>query len=158
MSLHHLARDHAIYNHALHRYLLARGRNAKEFAAMSAMPRKAAKYLLPFPHHLFDDPMNVGKRSAKRANHLLKTLAPLLLARKRLNFHEINGHEIVNSLKLALIEDFLNETADHCFILLWCHEILSFSAKFGNSVNLQSARRIHLEGLIVSMPASFGGQ
>jgi hypothetical protein len=103
LTLDHLVRHHAVDNHALYRYLLTRSRNAKEFAAMSATPRKAAKYLFPFTDHLFDDPMNVGKRSAKSANRLLKTLAPLLLARERVNFHEINGHEIVDSLKPALV-------------------------------------------------------
>jgi hypothetical protein len=53
--------------------------------------------------------MDVGKGGAKRANHLLKAFAPLLLARKRVDFHQINGHEIVNSLKPALIEDFLKK-------------------------------------------------
>ena len=72
--------------------------NAKEFAAMSAAPRKAAKYLVSFSHHLFDHPMNVAKCSAN-ADHLLKTFAPLLLPRKRVGFHEINGRKIVNSFK-----------------------------------------------------------
>jgi hypothetical protein len=46
------------------------------------MPPKAAKYLVPFPHHLLSHPMNVGKRSAQRGNHLFKTFAPLLLAKE----------------------------------------------------------------------------
>jgi hypothetical protein len=79
--------------------------------------------------------MDVGKGGAKRANHLLKAFAPLLLARKRVDFHEINGHEIVNSLKPALIEDFLKKAADHCFILRYCHRILFFSASFRFPVN-----------------------
>ena len=37
--------------------------------------------------------------------------------------------------KLALIDNVLKETADHCFILRCCHGILSFSATFGNSVD-----------------------
>jgi hypothetical protein len=37
-----------IDKHALHGYLLAGGWNTKEFAAMSAAPRKAAKYLVSF--------------------------------------------------------------------------------------------------------------
>ena len=37
--------------------------------------------------------------------------------------------------KLALIDNVLKETADHCFILRCCHWILSFSATFGNSVD-----------------------
>ena len=53
-------------------------------APSAAISREAAKYVLPFPHHLFDHPMNVGKRSTKRANHLLETFAPLPLARKLL--------------------------------------------------------------------------
>ena len=69
---------------------------------------------------------DVGKGSAKRANHLLETFAPLLLARKWVEFHEINGHEIVRSLKLTFIDDFLNKTGEHCFVLRCCHRILSF--------------------------------
>ena len=65
---------------------------------MSAMPGKAAKYLFPFSYHLLDYPMDVGKGGAKRANHLFKTFAPLLLARKGVEFHEINGHKIVRPL------------------------------------------------------------
>jgi len=42
--------------------------------------------------------MNVAKCSAN-ADHLLKTFAPLLLPRKRVDFHEINGRKIVNSFK-----------------------------------------------------------
>jgi hypothetical protein len=64
--VHHLARHDAIDNHTFHFYLPARARNAEEFSAMSATPRKAAKYLVPFSHHLLDHPMNIGKRSAKR--------------------------------------------------------------------------------------------
>jgi len=37
--------------------------------------------------------MDVGKGGAKRGNHLFKAFAPLLLARKRIEFHEINGDE-----------------------------------------------------------------
>jgi hypothetical protein len=53
--------------------------------------------------------MDVGKGSAKHANHLFKTFAPLLLARKRVEFHEINGHEIVHPPKLTLMDDFLTK-------------------------------------------------
>ena len=56
---------------------------------------KAAKYLFPFSYHLLDYLMDVGKGGAKRANHLFKTFAPLLLARKGVEFHEINGHKVV---------------------------------------------------------------
>ena len=41
------------------------------------------------------------------------------------DFHEINGHEIVNSFKATLIMDFLNKTADHCFILRCGHGIIA---------------------------------
>ena len=71
---------------ALQGYLSARARDAQEFAAMSSMPRKAAKYLIPFRHHLLDHPMDVRKRSAKRSNHLFEIFAPLLLARKWVEF------------------------------------------------------------------------
>lgn len=54
--------------------------------------------------------MNVGKGGAKRGKHLFKTFAPLLLARKREEFHEINGHQMVQTVKLTLIDDFLNKT------------------------------------------------
>jgi len=53
----------------------------KEFAAMSATPSKAAKHMVPFRHHLLYHPMDVGKGGAKRADHLFKTLAPLLPAK-----------------------------------------------------------------------------
>jgi hypothetical protein len=59
---------HAIDNHALYGYLFAGARNAEEFPAMSAMPRKAAKYLVSFPHHLLDHPMDVGKGGTKRTS------------------------------------------------------------------------------------------
>jgi hypothetical protein len=42
--------------------------NAEEFPGMSAMPRKAAKYLVFFPHHLLDHPMDVGKGGTKRTS------------------------------------------------------------------------------------------
>src|SRR5262245_45247807 len=74
---------------------------------MRAMPRKAAKYLFPFTHHLVDHPMDIGKRGAKRVNHLLKTFASLLLTRKRVDFYEINRHKIISSLKLTLVYDLL---------------------------------------------------
>jgi hypothetical protein len=38
LTVRHLARDHAIDHHALHRYVLAGGGNAKELAAMRAIP------------------------------------------------------------------------------------------------------------------------
>jgi hypothetical protein len=98
------------------------------------MPRKAAKYLFPFTHHLVNHPMDIGERSAKRVNHLLKTFASLLLARKRVDFYEINRHEIISSLKLTLVYDLLNKSADNRFVLFCCHKMLSFSANFGNSV------------------------
>ena len=59
--------------------------------------------------------MNARKRSAECANHLRKTLAPLLLARERIEFNKIKGHEIVHPIELALIEKVLNETADYRF-------------------------------------------
>src|SRR5208283_123562 len=124
--LRHLAGYHPIENHTLHGYLLACGRNAEEIASMSAMPRKAAKYLVSFPKHLLNHPMNVGKGGAKRVNHLFKAFAPLLLARKRIEFHKINRHEIVRSLKPTLIDDFLNKTGDHCFVLRCCHGLFAF--------------------------------
>jgi hypothetical protein len=93
-TLLHLAGHESIDN-ALHRLSGCPGRNAEEFAAMSAMAREAAKYLVAFPHHLLDHPMDVGKCGTKRANHLFKTFAPLLLARKRVELHEIKGHKIV---------------------------------------------------------------
>jgi hypothetical protein len=133
LTLRHLASDHAIDHHALNRYLLAGGRNAKELAAMGAMPRKAAKYLIPFTHHLFDHPMDIGKRSAKRVNHLLKTFAPLLLARKSVDFYEINRHKIVSSLNLTLVDDLLDKSTDNRFVLFCCNKMLSFSANFGNT-------------------------
>jgi len=118
-------RDHAIDHHA--RYVLAGGRNAKELAAMRAMPRKTAKYLFPFTHHLVNHPMDIGERSAKRLNHLLKTFASLLLARKRVDFYEINRHKIISSLKLTLVYNLLNKIADNRFVLFWCHKALLFS-------------------------------
>src|SRR5215469_15139951 len=117
LTLRHLACDHAIDHHALDRYVLAGSRNAKELAAMRAMPRKTAKYLFPFTHHLVNHPMDIGERSAKRLNHLLKTFASLLLARKRVDFYEINRHKIISSLKLTLVYDLLNKSADNCFVL-----------------------------------------
>jgi hypothetical protein len=104
----HLTGHHAIDTHTLHGYLPARGRNAEEFAAMSSMPR--AKYLVPFPHHLLNHPTNVGKRSAKRGDQLFKTFAPLLLARERVEFHEIKGHEIVHPLEPTLINLMTSST------------------------------------------------
>ena len=99
------------------------------------MPRKAAKYLVPFSYHLLNHPMNVGERSAESGNHLFETFAPLLLARERVEFHEIKGHEIIHPLEATLINDFLDETSDYCFVLRCCHEILSFSAHCWHSVN-----------------------
>jgi len=58
-----------------------------------------------------------GKAVRKRGNHLFKTFAPLLLARERVEFYEISGHEIVHPLKPTLIDDFLNKTGDQCFVL-----------------------------------------
>jgi hypothetical protein len=84
-TLHDLAAHDSIDNHALHAYLFARGRNAEEFAAMSATPKKAAKYMVPFRHHLLYHPMDVGKGGAKRGNHLFKAFAPLLLAAAETN-------------------------------------------------------------------------
>ena len=97
----------AIDHHALNRYVLTGGRNAKELATMRAMPTKTAKYLFLFTHHLVDHPMDIGKRGAKRVNHLLKTFASLLLTRKRVDFYEINRHKIISSLKLTLVYDLL---------------------------------------------------
>jgi hypothetical protein len=51
-----IAGNDAIKNDALHRYLPARSKRRREFAAMSGMPHKAAKYLVFFPHHLLNDP------------------------------------------------------------------------------------------------------
>jgi hypothetical protein len=134
LTLHHFASYYAIDDHALHRYPLAGGRNAKELAAMCTMPREPAKYFLAFPHHLFDHPMNVGKRGPKRANHLLKTFASLLLSRKRVDFHEVNRHKVVRSLKSTFIDDFLNKTDYHRFILFCWHKNLVLFRNFGNSV------------------------
>jgi hypothetical protein len=67
--------------------------------------------------------MDVGKGGAKRANHLFKTFAPLLLARKEVEFHEINSHQIVRPLKVTLINDFLNKAGDNCFVLRGLHGI-----------------------------------
>jgi hypothetical protein len=47
--------------------------------------------------------MDIGERSAKPVNHLLRTFASLLLARKRVEFNEINRHKIISSLKLTLV-------------------------------------------------------
>jgi hypothetical protein len=99
----------------LHFYLLTCGRNAEEFAAMSAVPGKAAEYLFPFSYQLLDYPMDVGKGGAKRANHLFKTFAPLLLARKGVEFHEINSYQIVRPLKVTLINDFLNKAGAYAY-------------------------------------------
>jgi hypothetical protein len=74
-------------------------------------------------------------KAVRNAPHLLKTFTPLLLARKRVKFHESNGHEMVQTLKPTLIDYFLNKTGEHCFVLRSCHGILSFSANFWNSVN-----------------------
>jgi hypothetical protein len=81
--------------------------------------------------------MDIGKRSPKRVNHLFETLAPLLLAGKRVEFHEVNGHKIVRPLELTFIDDFLNKTGKHCFVLRCCHRTLSlfFSANCWNTVN-----------------------
>jgi hypothetical protein len=102
------------------------------------MPGKAAKYLFPFSYQLLDYPMDVGKGGAKSANHLFKTFAPLLLARKGVEFHEINGHKIVRPVKVTLINDFLNKAGDNCFVLRGLHGI-PFS-DFCNSVNRLVAR------------------
>src|ERR1700747_2093289 len=80
---------------------------------------------VPFSHHFLDHPVNVGKGGAKRANHLVKTIAPLLLARKRGKFHEIKGPKLVHPLKLTFINDFLNKTDDHRFVLRCCHRIFT---------------------------------
>jgi len=97
------------------------------------MPGKAAKYLFPFSYQLLDYPMDVGKGGAKRANYLFKTFAPLLLARKGVEFHEISGHKIVRPLKVTLINDFLNKAGDNCFVLRGVHRI-PYSG-FCNAVN-----------------------
>ena len=67
--------------------------------------------------------MDVGKGGAKRPNHLFKTFASRLLARKRVEFQEINGHQIVRPLKLTLINDFLNKADDH---VLFCTGSMGF--------------------------------
>ena len=51
----------SIDNHTLHFYLFTCGRNHKEFAAMIAMPGKAAKYPFSFSYELLDYTMDVGK-------------------------------------------------------------------------------------------------
>jgi hypothetical protein len=89
------------------------------------MPGKAAKYLFPFSYQLLDYPMDVGKGGANHANHLFPTFAPLLLARKEVEFHEINGHQIVHPLKVALINDFLNKAGYNSFVLRGLHGIPS---------------------------------
>jgi hypothetical protein len=71
--------------------------------------------------------MDIGERSAKRVNHLPKTFASLLLTRKRVEFDEINRHKIINSLKLTLVYNLLNKSADNRFVLFWCHKALLFS-------------------------------
>jgi hypothetical protein len=116
-TLHHLAGDDAINNHSLHRYLPGRSRDAEELAPMSAVPRKAATYLVFFSHHLLNHPVDVRKRSAECDNHLLKAFAPLLLAGERIEFNKIKVHEIVHPIDLTLINDFLNETEDRRFVL-----------------------------------------
>jgi hypothetical protein len=125
LTLRHLACDHAIDHHALDRYVLAGGRNAEELAAMRAMPRKTPKYLFPFTYHLVNHSMDIGERSAKRVNHLLKTFASLMLTTKRVDFNEINRHKIINSLKLTLVYNFLNKSADNRFVLFSCHKASS---------------------------------
>jgi hypothetical protein len=137
-------RDHAIDHHALDRYVLAGGRNATELAAMRAMPRKTAKYIFPFTYHLVNHPMDIGERSAKHVNHLLKTFASLLLARKRVNFNEINRHKIISSLMLTLVHNLLNKIADNRFVLFWSSPL---QRTLGILSNVLLARRIYVEGL-----------
>jgi hypothetical protein len=113
--------------------VLAGGRNAKELAAMRAMPRKTTKYLFPFTYHLVNHPMDIGERSAKRVNHLLKTFAPPLLTRKRAEFNEINRHKIISSLKLTLVYNLSTKVLITALFSSGATK-LSFSANFGSSV------------------------
>jgi hypothetical protein len=71
----------------------------------------------------------------KRASHLFQDPRVTAAVQERIEFGEINGGEMFQTLKPTLIDDFLNKAGEHCFVLCCCHGILSFSPRFWNSVN-----------------------
>ena len=103
---------------------------------------KAAKYLVHSPP---SPRLPNGCRETRlrntliTLNHPLKTFAPLLLARKRIEFYEIKDHEIVHPLKPTLIDDFLNKTGDHWTTALFSSVAMGFSLFQGTSGTLSTA-------------------
>jgi len=106
-----LSARHAHNVDTFHVNLLASCRHVHEGSFVSSFHGGSDHNFFSSGENVVNSNMQVWKWLSKSGHALLETFNPGTLARKRIMFHEVRGHEFIRSRHVAFIENFFHESS-----------------------------------------------
>jgi hypothetical protein len=117
-ALRELAPGDAVYGDACDLNPVAAGRDAQQFPLVSASPRPAGYYIIPFGYLLLHRDVGVGVGTSVHLDEPLDALGTAYFLREgRVVQNVVGGNNLIHHAKVALIKGFFEKAAGQGLVL-----------------------------------------